>query len=209
LKPNRRCFDKTKCPGFAAFRRLATEVTRAGLSSGGHFSAKRSEPSRRLRMPCLPTTAARSALMRRVKSTGNRSTEYPFMAALRRVRVKGWRRHLRIRLPATHGSRGSVRPDFVFREARLAIFLDGCFWHRCPRHFREPSRNRVWWCTKIDGNVRRDRRNRTALRAIGWSVFRIWEHELRANPDKCAQAVLVRLKSLKHERSDSRPCRGH
>jgi DNA mismatch endonuclease (patch repair protein) len=70
-----------------------------------------------------------------------------------------------------------VRPDIVFTRRRLAVFVDGCFWHRCPQHATSPRSNSEYWRTKLDGNVARDRRNDAALRADGWSVLRVWEHE--------------------------------
>lgn len=57
------------------------------------------------------------------------------------------------------------------------VFVDGCFWHRCPLHFRAPRSNAAWWEAKLEGNVERDRRHDGALRAAGWEVLRVWEHE--------------------------------
>ena len=69
------------------------------------------------------------------------------------------------------------RPDLVFTRARVAVFVDGCFWHRCPVHGTAPVANGDWWRAKLDGNVARDRRNDRALREAGWEVLRVWEHE--------------------------------
>jgi DNA mismatch endonuclease, patch repair protein len=71
----------------------------------------------------------------------------------------------------------AVRPDIVFTRRRIAVFVDGCFWHRCPQHFHAPKRNLDYWGPKIEANVRRDERVAAALRAAGWYVARIWEHE--------------------------------
>ena len=68
-------------------------------------------------------------------------------------------------------------PDIAFTRARIAVFVDGCFWHRCPEHGVTPKSNRDWWKAKLDGNVARDRRNDLALTGLGWLPFRIWEHE--------------------------------
>ena len=68
-------------------------------------------------------------------------------------------------------------PDVVFPRIRLAVFVDGCFWHRCPQHGSMPKKNGDWWRTKLEGNEARDRRNREALEANGWTVLRVWEHE--------------------------------
>ena len=70
-----------------------------------------------------------------------------------------------------------VKPDIVFTRLRLAVFVDGCFWHSCPEHGSMPSRNRGYWLPKLAANVDRDRRVDAALRASGWSVERLWEHE--------------------------------
>ena len=72
-----------------------------------------------------------------------------------------------------------VRPDFIFRKERLAVFVDGCFWHGCPRHGTQPKGNAAFWKRKFAGNLARDRRVDRALRRAGWRVLRIWEHALR------------------------------
>jgi DNA mismatch endonuclease (patch repair protein) len=73
----------------------------------------------------------------------------------------------------------TVRPDFVFPKARTAVFVDGCFWHGCPRHATQPKQHAAFWRQKLAGNRARDRRVNRALRAAGWQVVRIWEHELK------------------------------
>jgi DNA mismatch endonuclease (patch repair protein) len=67
--------------------------------------------------------------------------------------------------------------DVVFPRERVAVFVDGCFWHDCPVHGRRPQRNAEWWRRKIERNVMRDRRNNRVLASAGWLVIRIWEHE--------------------------------
>lgn len=69
------------------------------------------------------------------------------------------------------------RPDLVFLEERVAVFLDGCFWHSCPVHGTTPHANRGWWLEKLAANVKRDRRHDRELRTAGWLVLRFWEHE--------------------------------
>ncbi|HEU5080191.1 MAG TPA: very short patch repair endonuclease [Opitutaceae bacterium] len=113
--------------------------------------------------------AQRSAVMAAVRSTQNRSTELRLAALLRAIGVTGWRRGF----PLTG------RPDFVFPKLRIAVFVDGCFWHRCPLHCRPPSSNQGYWVTKLGRNQTRDRAISRALRSSGWKVLRIWEHELR------------------------------
>lgn len=102
-----------------------------------------------------------------IKSRGNKATELRLMAILRRHKLCGWRRHLSI--PGT--------PDFAFPSARVAIFVDGCFWHGCASHHRAPAKS-AYWVPKVRRNQRRDRRVTRALRAAGWSVLRFWEHAL-------------------------------
>lgn len=88
------------------------------------------------------------------------------------------------------GSR-SVRPDVVFPKQRLAVFIDGCFWHGCPMHGTAPTTNADYWGPKIAENRERDRRHTAALEEGGWRVVRVWEHD---NPQEVAQrvAALVR-----------------
>ena len=83
---------------------------------------------------------------------------------------------------ALHPTDITGNPDIVFHEHLIAIFVDSCFWHGCPNHLRRPNSNRAYWDKKIDGNVCRDRRKRAALRREGWSVLRVWEHDLK-RPD--------------------------
>ena len=70
-----------------------------------------------------------------------------------------------------------VRPDIVFTRRRISVFIDGCFWHCCPDHGRQPSTNEAYWTPKLRGNAERDLRNTAALTHAGWTVIRIWEHE--------------------------------
>lgn len=80
----------------------------------------------------------------------------------------------------------TVRPDIVFTRLRLAVFVDGCFWHSCPMHGNMPRRNPDYWAPKLARNIARDRRVDAALTAAGWSIVRIWEHE---PPSSAAEAV--------------------
>ena len=86
-----------------------------------------------------------------------------------------------------------VRPDIVFTRAALAVFVDGCFWHRCPVHGSSPKRNASYWEPKLDANVARDRRVDALLASHRWTVIRVWEHEdPRQAADRIA-SVLVHL----------------
>jgi DNA mismatch endonuclease, patch repair protein len=83
--------------------------------------------------------------------------------------------------------------DIVFTRARLAVYVDGCFWHRCPEHAVPPKRNREFWESKLSANVERDRRTESALEQRGWTVLRFWEHE---NPSEAADRIQARLRTL-------------
>ena len=71
------------------------------------------------------------------------------------------------------------KPDIVFPSRRVVIFVDGCFWHKCPQHFQVPSNNRDFWKEKINSNVQRDQKINEALKQLGWKVIRLWEHEVK------------------------------
>jgi DNA mismatch endonuclease (patch repair protein) len=111
----------------------------------------------------------RSQLMSRVRGRGNKSTEEKLVSLLRAAGIKGWRRHLP--LPGT--------PDFGFPRERLAIYVDGCFWHGCPRCYTRPATNQDFWDKKFEDNRARDRRVNGELRRRGWKLMRIWAHTLK------------------------------
>src|SRR5438309_11494780 len=112
------------------------------------------------------TRAQRSERMRQVRSRGNRSTEWQLRSALMRYRVSGWRLHVKD-LPG--------QPDFFFPQRRLAVFIDGCFWHACPSGNRPlPTNNYSYWVAKIKRNVKRADDVNRALRSIGCRVRLIW-----------------------------------
>src|SRR4051794_19285005 len=85
----------------------------------------------------------------------------------------------------------AIRADIVFTRAKLAVFIDGCFWHGCPDHGTRPQRNSHYWTAKLARNKDRDRRYNAALAASGWTVMRIWEHE---NPALSAEQIYRRLR---------------
>jgi DNA mismatch endonuclease, patch repair protein len=111
----------------------------------------------------------RSKVMAAIRSKGNKDTELRLALILRAHGIKGWRRH--------HLLPG--KPDFVFPKQRLAVFVDGCFWHGCPMHGRNPDSNQNYWLAKFKRNKNRDKRVNRALRISGWKVLRLWEHDLR------------------------------
>jgi DNA mismatch endonuclease (patch repair protein) len=115
------------------------------------------------------TRRQRSILMARIRSRGNLSTEIRVMSLLRGAGLKGWRRNWPV----------FGKPDFVFPVGRIAVFVDGCFWHGCPRCKRIPSSSTRFWNAKIGRNVRRDRKVSRKLRSSGWSVVRVRECRLR------------------------------
>ena len=82
-----------------------------------------------------------------------------------------------------------VRPDFVFPKSRMAVFVDGCFWHGCPKHATKPKSNAAFWRKKISGNQIRDRRVNRALRRANWRVVRIWECALQKRSQSCLRRI--------------------
>jgi DNA mismatch endonuclease (patch repair protein) len=81
------------------------------------------------------------------------------------------------------------KPDFAFRKERVAIFVDGCFWHCCPKHGKMPASNRAFWKEKLAGNRARDRLVNWTLRRRGWRVLRIWEHELKSHATRVVSRI--------------------
>ncbi len=86
------------------------------------------------------------------------------------------------------------RADVVFPRARLAVYMDGCFWHGCPEHASWPAHNAAWWREKIRGNQERDRDTDRRLEAAGWSVLRFWEHD---DPREAARLVAEAVMRLR------------
>lgn len=111
---------------------------------------------------------SRSFTMSRIRSKGNASTEMKMVELLRKNQITGWRRQFN--LPG--------RPDFVFPKKRLALFIDGCFWHGCPKCKLIPKTNIEYWAKKIRGNRERDKTIKKQLEQKRWTVIRIWEHQL-------------------------------
>ncbi|PTX92315.1 very short patch repair endonuclease [Opitutus sp. ER46] len=116
------------------------------------------------------TVEKRSEVMARIRGRGNKATEIALVIAFRKSGIIGWRRHYRV----------FGRPDFAFPSKKVAIFVDGCFWHGCPKHCSLPVSNREFWRRKLGRNKTRDRLVAKTLRKRGWTVVRIWEHDLAA-----------------------------
>jgi DNA mismatch endonuclease (patch repair protein) len=143
-------------------------------------------------MPDVFTKAKRSDVMSRIRGHGNKETELALMKLLRCDHITGWRRHQPV----------FGKPDFVFREARVAVFVDGCFWHGCPKHCKTPAGNRPFWEKKLAANKARERRVNRELRKLGWRVVRIWEHDLAKRAEKCLRKI------TDAQRLPFKPCKG-
>lgn len=122
----------------------------------------------------------RSRTMAAVRSTGNRSTEWRLRPYLIQAGLRGWKVQA-FDLPG--------KPDFIFLKERVAIFVDGCFWHGCPSCFRMPQTNKKYWQDKITRNIKRDKQNLKKLRALNWKVIRLWEHQLKESPIDCINRI--------------------
>lgn len=88
------------------------------------------------------------------------------------------------------------KPDITFTKYKIAIFIDGCYWHKCPECFREPKTNTEFWMKKINGNVERDQKITKELEDSGWTVLRFWEHEVRKDTENIISIILDTIKSL-------------
>jgi DNA mismatch endonuclease (patch repair protein) len=144
--------------------------------------------------------AKRSQVMSRIRGHGNKATELLLASVFRRHAIKGWRRNQPV----------FGKPDFTFRTQKLAVFVDGCFWHGCPRHCKMPSGNAAFWRKKLHGNKARDRIVNCTLRQRGWKVVRIWECTLeKAVKERREEQILRRIRSRLQSREGpvSKPTR--
>ena len=136
-----------------------------------------------------PTSAGVSAVMR-----GNRKRDtVPEMRIRQLLHKRGLR--YRVNLPIIAGV-VRVRPDVVFTRLKIAVFVDGCYWHGCPRHGTQPRVNTAYWGPKIERNRARDARVTAALKTAGWFVIRIWEHEASATAVGRVEAAVARRRGL-------------
>jgi DNA mismatch endonuclease (patch repair protein) len=110
----------------------------------------------------------RSRIMSQIRSRGNAATELRLIKLFRAHKIIGWRRNQKV----------FGKPDFIFPKLKLALFVDGCFWHGCPKHGTRPKGNRTFWKKKFARNIARDRLVNRTLRSASWRVLRIWQHEL-------------------------------
>lgn len=131
------------------------------------------------------TPDQRSYNMSRIRSV-NTGPEVKLRALLYAEGLRGYRLHSKI----------SGRPDIVFTRKRVAVFIDGCFWHGCPRCFKLPATRVAFWKQKIEANIARDAAINADLRKAEWKVLRIWEHDLRKRPERVVQRILKTLSAI-------------
>lgn len=133
-----------------------------------------------------------SAVSRRMSHARRRDTKPEML-----IRREAHRRGLRYRVDRPLPGLPRRRADLVFLGPRVAVFVDGCFWHSCPKHSSIPKANRDWWAAKLDTNRCRDRETDEHLHALGWTVLRFWEHEeTRPAVDRIERAVRWPLSQL-------------
>lgn len=133
--------------------------------------------------------------MAAIRSRGNRTTEMRFRAMLVRAAIRGW---------AMNPKTVSGKPDFFFPASKTAIFLDGCFWHGCPKCGHVPNVNRPFWKAKIERNQRRDRETDELLLQTGIKAIRFWEHELRGAPSECIRRLLEIVQARNHKPANTK-----
>ena len=130
----------------------------------------------------------RSQIMQRVKSSGNKSTEEKLIQYFDERHITGWRRHYNVK----------GHPDFVFLDKRIAMFVDGCFWHghRDCKFATIPETNRDFWLSKISGNIIRDNESVERLKQSGWKVIVIWQCELKPKvKDQTLEQLITKLQN--------------
>lgn len=151
--------------------------TKDGLTEGV------SHPVAPPRRQPLPLNEGRSRNMRANKRTGTKP-ELALRAALHRLGYR-FRKDLRVDVAGVR-----VRPDIVFTRRRVAVFVDGCFWHACPDHSKPPRNNEWYWTPKLERNVARDEQVTQALESGGWRVVRVWEHVPLPDAVSAVESVL-------------------
>lgn len=131
------------------------------------------------------TKQQRSYCMSRIQGKDTQP-EFLLRKAISSAGIKGYRLHYRL----------LGKPDIIFPKRKIAVFIDGCFWHKCPKCFIKPATNKKFWEKKIESNVKRDRIVNAELRRKGWKVLRIWEHEMR-NEKIIKQKIIDRIRNDK------------
>jgi DNA mismatch endonuclease Vsr len=127
-----------------------------------------------------------SRRMSAVRSRGNKSTEGRLRSALIRAGITGW---------TVNPTGLTGNPDFYFPFFKVAIFVDGCFWHGCPQCGHVPSVNNAYWATKLRRNIERDSLKTKLLKHQGIKVLRFWEHKVQADIDACLSAIQIAVKN--------------
>lgn len=135
-------------------------------------------------MPDVYDKATRSAVMSKVRSKGNKSTELRLIEVFHEYGITGWRRNYTVK----------GHPDFVFMERRIAVFVDGCFWHGHDCRNTRPKENEDFWAAKRERNIMHDREVTAKFEQRGWTVVRIWECELKK---KNLPKLLVKINLMK------------
>ena len=125
-----------------------------------------------MKVAAIPPASISVATSQRMSRQRTRDTE-PEMLLRRELHRRG----LRYRVDAALPGLPRRRADILFSRARVAVFVDGCFWHACPEHKTTPAANGTWWAAKLARNIERDRETDDHLRSLGWTVLRVWEHE--------------------------------
>ncbi len=131
------------------------------------------------------TRAQRSYCMSKIRSKNTK----PEILIRKLLWSQGLRYRLHYSLPG--------KPDIVFVSSKLAVFVDGCFWHGCPEHCNRSKTNTRFWDTKIRSNIERDKKNKTLLKSMGWKVLRFWEHEIENSPLKVLRIILYKNKNAR------------
>ena len=135
-------------------------------------------------MPDVLTPEQRKLNMSRIRGK-NTTPEMTIRKKLYSCGIRGYRIHYN--LPG--------KPDIVFIRKRVVVFIDGCFWHKCPVDFQEPETRKEFWLDKIEKNVLRDRKIDSELTGQGWKILRIWEHEVKKDPDSVVSRIVSVLKN--------------
>jgi DNA mismatch endonuclease (patch repair protein) len=171
-------------------RALRDQIARDLLAVGVHVPRVVGRPKK----PRFESTEERSRIMRAVHGK-NTSAERALRDALWVAGLRGYRLHSE-NVPGT--------PDVLYGIERLAVFVDGCFWHGCPKCYREPKSRKEYWTMKVQRNKDRDARVNADCEANGWRVLRLWEHEVLKTPKRAAARVAKVLRGLRAKRRGGR-----
>ena len=151
------------------------------------MSGKSTRPRKGPRVPSAPSPAIGSIAERQQRSrtmasipSHRTSLEQRLATSMWVAGIRGWRRNLKVE---------RTRPDFTFSRQRVAVFVDGCFWHGCRKCGRRPSSNKTYWTAKLARNIERDGEQTKRLRSAGWTVVWLWGHEIERDPEGSALRV--------------------